>query len=50
MAAAVARQGPDAGARVTRDDFRQMLRDIPAAIVVLGGLWAFCALLFAVAG
>jgi hypothetical protein len=35
---------------VTRDDLRQMLRDLPAAILVLAGLWAFAALLFAVAG
>ena len=34
---------------MTRDDVRQMLRDLPAAILVVAGLWAFCALLFAVA-
>ena len=33
---------------MTRDDWLQMLRDIPAAIVVLAALWAFMALMFAV--
>ena len=33
---------------MTRDDIVQMLRDLPAAIAVLVGLWAFLALLFAV--
>jgi hypothetical protein len=35
---------------MTRDDLRQMLRDLPAAILVIAGLWAGMALLFAVAG
>ena len=34
---------------MTREDFRSMLRDLPAAILVVAGLWAFAALLFAVA-
>lgn len=33
---------------VTREDWRQMARDIPAALVVLLGLLAFMALIFAV--
>lgn len=33
---------------MTRDDLRHALRDLPAAVLVLVGLWAGMALLFAV--
>ena len=35
---------------MTRADWIEALRSLPAAAVVVVGLWAFLALLFAVAG
>jgi hypothetical protein len=35
---------------VTRDDWRQLLRDAPVAALVVVGLYAFCLLIFAVLG
>jgi len=35
---------------MTHDDWVILLRSLPAAALLLVGLWAFCSLLFAVAG
>jgi hypothetical protein len=35
---------------MTRDDLRQMLRDLPVALLVLVALWLFCGLTLALLG